>query len=78
MKNLLLISFIAIITLACSEKRKVEKSIKITRDKNGTTVTKTTEKFEGDTTTKPNFETGAVKLQIKRTIEKIQENNNIK
>jgi hypothetical protein len=67
MKNILLLSILAAFALSCSEKKNVEKSIKITRDENGTTVTKTTEKFEGDTATKPNFETGAVKLEIKRT-----------
>lgn len=72
MKKLLIFGFAAIFLFACSEKRTeekttVEKSIKITRDKNGTTTTTTKERIEGDTATKPNFETGKVELKIKRT-----------
>lgn len=67
MKNLLLISFIAITTLACSEKRTVEKEVKIIKDENGKTTTTTTETSSGDTTAKPIIKTGDVKLKIKKT-----------
>lgn len=68
MKKLLILSgFAATVLFSCEEKRTVEKSVKITRDKNGTTVTTTSERTEGDTATRPNFETGKVELKIKRT-----------
>jgi hypothetical protein len=67
MKNLILSSICCLSLLSCSEKRTAEKSIKITRDKNGTTVTTTSERVVGDTVTKPNFKTGNVNLEIKRT-----------
>ncbi|MFC5271541.1 hypothetical protein [Adhaeribacter terreus] len=67
MKKLLLLSAIACTLFSCEEKRTVEKSVKITRDQNGTTTTTTAEKAEGDTATKPDFETGKVELNIKRT-----------
>ena len=67
MKKLLILSAFSLTLFSCEEKRTVEESVKITRDKNGTTFTTTKERVEGDTTTKPNFETGKVELKIKRT-----------
>src|SRR5688572_6298211 len=66
MKNIILISFIAIFTFACSEKRTVEKEIKIIKDETGKTVTTTTETSNGDSTAKPTIKTGEVKLKIKK------------
>jgi hypothetical protein len=59
-------SFIATITLACTEKRTNETQIKITRDKNGKTTTTTTVTSHGESVEKPIIKTEQVNLEIKR------------
>src|SRR5687767_2284125 len=68
MKNLLSLTIIVLFAVACSEKRTVEKEVKIIKDENGkTTTTTTSETTNGDTASRPTIKTGEVKLAIKKT-----------
>ena len=67
MKNLFLLSIVAVFTLACSEKRTVEKEVRVIKDGSGKTTTTTTETSNGDTTSQPTIKTGEVKLVVKKT-----------
>src|SRR5688500_2796568 len=65
MKNLLTLTLVSSILVACSEQRTVEKEVKIIKDSNGTTTT-TTATTNGDTSSKPTIKTGEVKLVIRK------------
>src|SRR5437899_2150356 len=66
MKNLLPFCFIATFAFACSEKKTVEKTIKITKDENGRTTTQTTEITNGKIPDMPMHQGGEVNLVIKK------------
>src|SRR5688572_3188169 len=67
MKNLLSLTIIVLFAGACSEKRTVEKEVKIIKDENGRTTTTTSETTNGDTASRPTIKTGEIKLAIKKT-----------